>query len=103
MGGRFPYKISIRKQTPEYIVFDDPLSVSVTHLNVIPTTAYIPDLRYLFANPAKGLELINTMFEAAAESCIECFWKRDDFRKRFFADQPVPKSSEQLLEDHPFV
>lgn len=37
----------------EFLVFDDPLCVSVCHLNVIPTKVYIPDLRYLFKDPLR--------------------------------------------------
>jgi hypothetical protein len=97
-AGKFPFKISIRKQTPELLVFDDPLQVSMLHLNCIPTKVYIPDLRYLFANPARGLGLINSMFEAAGEACLNTFWKSEPFRKRFFGNVPVPKSAEELLE-----
>ena len=41
----------------ELLVFDDPLCVSVCHLNVIPTRVYIPDLRYLFKDPLRCSKL----------------------------------------------
>jgi hypothetical protein len=56
--GRFPYSISIRAQSREFLVFDDLMAASPCHLNCIPTYAYIPDLRSLFEQPGKGLKLL---------------------------------------------
>jgi hypothetical protein len=92
--GKFPYKISVRKQTPEFLCFDDPLSLAVCHLNVIPTDIWIPDLRYLFSNPPRGAELLRSLFKIGAESAIEQFWSNDEFRKQFFADAPIPTVEE---------
>lgn len=65
----FPLSISIRKQTPELLVFDDPLALTPCHLNVIPTRSWVPDWRILLRNPTEGLQLVNTL-EEAAWSCV---------------------------------
>ena len=65
----FPLSISIRKQTPELLVFDDPLALTPCHLNVIPTRSWVPDWRILLRNPREGLQLVNTL-EESAWSCV---------------------------------
>lgn len=97
-AGKFPYKISLRKQTPDFLAFDDPLALSPCHLNAIPTSVYIADFRYLFTDPARGLQLINKMFEFTSNAVIECFWSNEAFRKRYLADEPVPQSPEELVD-----
>jgi len=69
--GKFPYKISLRAQTPDFLCFDDPLQVSPCHLNAIPTSVYCPDLRYLFTDPPRGLALLENMFDLAATTALE--------------------------------
>eukprot|EP00927_Polykrikos_kofoidii_P060892 TRINITY_DN55794_c0_g1_i1.p1 TRINITY_DN55794_c0_g1~~TRINITY_DN55794_c0_g1_i1.p1 ORF type:complete len:374 (-),score=60.43 TRINITY_DN55794_c0_g1_i1:50-1171(-) len=93
-GGKFPYKISMRKQTPEFLCFDDPLSLSVCHLNVIPTQTWIPDFRYLFTDPPRGAALLKSMFEIGASVAMDQFWANDDFRRRLLSDSPVPSIDE---------
>jgi hypothetical protein len=36
----------MRRQNERFIVFDDPLALTVCHVNVIPTDTYMPDWRY---------------------------------------------------------
>ncbi len=52
--GNFPYTISMRYEDESVLVFDDLLSLTPAHLNVIPTNQYIPDWRYLCNNPRLG-------------------------------------------------
>eukprot|EP00928_Gymnodinium_smaydae_P027123 TRINITY_DN21079_c1_g1_i2.p1 TRINITY_DN21079_c1_g1~~TRINITY_DN21079_c1_g1_i2.p1 ORF type:complete len:465 (-),score=57.89 TRINITY_DN21079_c1_g1_i2:215-1453(-) len=94
--GKFPYTISTRMQTPELLCFDDPLSMSVCHLNVIPTDVYIPDCRYLFSDPARGLALINRLFEAAATVSLNQFWGNDAFRQRYLGNEDPPSSTDEI-------
>jgi len=96
--GRFPYTISLRAQTPEVLCFDDPLAMSVCHLNAIPTSVYVPDMRYLFADPPRGLAIVNQLFQVAARAAMEQFWGDDRFRRKFFANQPIPESPEALAD-----
>lgn len=96
--GKFPYTISLRHQDEEFLCFDDPLSLSPLHLNCIPTRKYVADLRFLFLNPIKGLELINRMFEIAANVAIEQFWKNDQFRNKVFNGETIPGHPDVILD-----
>ena len=62
--GPFPFTISLRAQTERHLVFDDLLALGPCHLNVIPTDAYLPDIRVLFARPRAGLALVERLFGA---------------------------------------
>ena len=56
--GNFPFSISSRLQTQEFLVFDDLMAASGCHVNCVPANVYIPDLRTLFAKPKEGLVLV---------------------------------------------
>ncbi len=73
----FPLSISVRMQTPELLVFDDPLALSACHLNVIPTASWVPDWRILLRNPAEGLRLVQQL-EDAAWSCVSTQYLSDE-------------------------
>ncbi|CAE7945432.1 unnamed protein product [Symbiodinium sp. KB8] len=89
--GKFPYKISMRAQTPDFLCFDDPLQCSSCHLNAIPTSVYCCDMRYLFTDPSRGKELCANITmgvglalildlrriaaEAALEQLLGRYWK----------------------------
>jgi len=89
--GKFPYKISLRAQTPDFLCFDDPLQVSPCHLNVIPTSVYCADLRYLFTDPPRGLALLEQMFDLAATTALEQYWGDEAFHKKIFRGAATPK------------
>merc|ERR1712032_110073 len=97
-GGKFPYKISMRYQDRRFICFDDPLSMSPLHLLVVPTDVYIPDWRFLFLNPDKGLKLIDEMFEIAAKAALEQFWGNEEFQKKFFSGEQRPKTAKDIMD-----
>lgn len=92
--GRFPYTISVRAETPELLCFDDPLAMSPCHLNAVPTDVYVPDCRYLFKNPARGLEMVNKLYEVAAKAAIEQFWSLPPFREKYFSGQATPSPAQ---------
>lgn len=96
--GRFPYTISMRAQSPEILCFDDPLAVSVCHLNAIPTAVYVPDLRFLFRDPPRGLALVNQLFQVASAAALDQFWGSEAFRRKLFAGQPKPESPEAIID-----
>jgi len=60
--GPFPFTISLRAETPDFMVFDDLLALAPCHLNVIPTSQYLPDWRYLLKNPKEGKRIVQEMF-----------------------------------------
>eukprot|EP00727_Mastigamoeba_balamuthi_P003575 m51a1_g13214 hypothetical protein (218) ;mRNA; f:1682-2648 len=76
----FPLTISMRLQNERFIVFDDLLALSPCHLNVIPTTAYIPDWRFLLRRPAEGLALIREMRALCTAVAREQFGGSDEYR-----------------------
>lgn len=86
--GRFPLTISMRACTKEFLVFDDPLCVSVCHLNVIPTKVYIPDLRYLFKDPLRGRKIVHAMLEQVDTVCLEQHWSDEKFRAAYLQAAP---------------
>jgi len=96
--GRYAYKISMRAQTPDFLCFDDPLSCTVCHVNAIPTYTYIPDARYLFTDPARGLALIDRLFEVAADVALGQFWSDMAFRNKFLKGHPTPESRDDVYK-----
>lgn len=96
--GKFPYTISMRAQTEDFLCFDDPLQCSPCHLNAIPTSVYCPDLRFLFSDPPRGVELLKQLFELAASVAKEQYWSDEAFRQKYFAGCPRPQSLEEFRD-----
>eukprot|EP01126_Amoeba_proteus_P058247 TRINITY_DN749_c0_g2_i5.p1 TRINITY_DN749_c0_g2~~TRINITY_DN749_c0_g2_i5.p1 ORF type:complete len:285 (-),score=45.28 TRINITY_DN749_c0_g2_i5:556-1410(-) len=71
--GPFPFTISTRFTSPDVLVFDDPLSLTPCHVNVIPTNVFCPDWRYLLLKPKEGLELLRKMYNASWKVVCEQF------------------------------
>jgi len=61
----FPLRISIRLETRDILVFDDPLSITGAHVLSVPTDQYCADIRYLFTNPGAALALLQKMEDSA--------------------------------------
>jgi hypothetical protein len=95
--GKFPFAISMRAQSSNMLCFDDPLSMAACHFNCIPTDVYVPDMRFLFTDPAKGLLLVNRIFDYAATACLKQFWGNDAFRQKVFCDERAPSSPKELF------
>jgi len=97
-SGKFPYKISLRNETPDLLCFDDPLALSPCHLNCIPTSTYISDLRYLFSDPERGLLLVESLWEMSASVALQQFWGNPAYKSKILGDAPTPASADDLLE-----
>eukprot|EP01124_Arcella_intermedia_P016856 TRINITY_DN2345_c0_g1_i1.p1 TRINITY_DN2345_c0_g1~~TRINITY_DN2345_c0_g1_i1.p1 ORF type:complete len:385 (+),score=87.47 TRINITY_DN2345_c0_g1_i1:2587-3741(+) len=80
--GPFPFTISVRYQSPEYLAFDDLLSLCPCHLNIIPSTQYLPDWRFLLKNPAQGKQLIERLFETAWKAVEDNFLSNVEWKKK---------------------
>jgi len=93
-AGKIPYKISIRWQDKDFMCFDDPLAMTPCHLNTIPTSVYVPDLRFLFADPKRGLALVDRLLDVARNACHDQFWGHTAFREAYFAGEERPSSTE---------
>lgn len=87
--GPFPFTISLRSQTEDILVFDDLLSMTPCHLNVISSSYYIPDWRWLLQQPVKGLALLNQMYESAWNVTQTQFLSNKDWRQQIFHDSYI--------------
>jgi len=76
----FPLTLSIRRQTSDVIIFDDLLAMSSCHLNVLPTSHYLPDWRWLLRDPCAAKSLLASMEQEAWET-TRMFLKHDKWRK----------------------
>jgi len=61
----FPLKISMRLETKDIMVFDDPLAITRAHVLSVPTDVYCPDIRSLFVDPGPALALLKKMEDSA--------------------------------------
>jgi hypothetical protein len=95
--GPFPFTISIRTQTPDFLVFDDLLALCPCHLNVISTTKYLPDWRYLLKRPKEGIILVEGLFNITWSTVSKQFLSNNDWKNKILAPG---KHSEDSLRGH---
>jgi len=79
----FPYKISLRRQTMDALVFDDMLALTPCHLNGISAKYYIPDWRFLLVQPKEGLKVLD-LIEAELWAATLVFFRNSEWRKTIF-------------------
>lgn len=99
----FPLTISIRQQTDDLVVFDDLLSLSPCHLNVVPTSVHIPDWRFLLKDPRKGLHIVTALEQAAWRSIREHFLADEGYRSKFLRgskDGPWTRARVEAMRPH---
>ena len=94
----FPLTVSVRRQTPELLVMDDLLALSPLHFNVIPTTSYIPDWRYLLRRPAEGLALVDQLMGACHGAARDFFLNNAEWMKKYVRRDS--EDSATLAEEH---
>lgn len=82
----FPLKISLRSETPDMLVFDDPLALTRAHVLAVPSDVYCPDIRSLFHAPAEGLELVRKMEEAAWAALVAGPLASEEWRRKALSD-----------------
>jgi len=87
--GPFPFTISVRLQTPEFLAFDDLLSLCPCHLNIIPTTQYMADWRYLLKEPKMGKMIMEDLFGNAWSVVKDQFLRNEAWRKKIFKGSPT--------------
>jgi len=95
--GPFPFTVSIRFQSSDYLVFDDLLSLCPCHLNVIPTTKYLTDWRYLLKRPKEGKILVEELFNITWDTVTKQFLSNNDWKNKILASG---KFSEDILRGH---
>lgn len=79
----FPLTISMRRETPEVLIFDDMLALTPCHMNGISSKYYIPDWRFLINDPPKALKLLDTL-EAELWEATKVFLQKTGFRQKVF-------------------
>lgn len=108
--GEFAYRISLRAETSNVIVFDDPLALTPAHVCAVPTDVYVPTALELFSRPRQGALLLRQL-EAAAWTALEQHYlddsdwqsqvygrmlRADELRDHVIAGMNVPPSQFQL-------
>jgi hypothetical protein len=88
---------SIRYQDTNFLVYDDIMQTTPVHLNSIPSYVYVPDFRYLFSNPKKGLTLITDLFENAIRAAVVML-SNVPFREKFFSREANMQMDELGLD-----
>lgn len=60
-------------ESERVMVFEDPLALSPLHFCAIPTTAYIPDWRFMTLRPKDGLAITQELVQPCREAAEEQF------------------------------
>mmetsp|Transcript_19077 Transcript_19077/g.24739 ORF Transcript_19077/g.24739 Transcript_19077/m.24739 type:complete len:380 (+) Transcript_19077:406-1545(+) len=82
----FPLKFSLRLETDQVFVFDDPLALTPAHVCAVPRNFYIPSALTLFQHPKKGLTIIQQL-ENEAWRAIEMNFLQSPAWKTQFLQQ----------------
>ena len=77
---KFDLKLSMRRETPDVLVYDDLLARSSVHMNSIPTDVHIPDFRWLLLQPAKGKALMQKLEQAAWDAVVNTVYAHQAWR-----------------------
>ena len=98
---KFPLKISMRLESKDIMVFDDPLAITRAHVLSVPTDVYCPDIRSLFTNPAKALALLKKMEDAAWAGLLQGPLASAEWRKKALSavgnEMPVEALREHVI------
>lgn len=89
-GPSFPLRVSLRAESDEVLVFDDPLALSPLHFCAIPTTVFIPDWRYLTLLPQRGHAVLRQLTAACHEATREQFLANDAWRASVLREAATP-------------
>ena len=100
MNEKRALSISLRYESENYFVMDDLNAMSLCHMVVVPTSFYIPDLRYLYQKPREGLELVKHMRQLGTEVFRQQFLQaNNDVRKYFYEDQMEGDGFEEQFQE----
>ena len=84
MNEKRALSISLRYESENYFVMDDLNAMSLCHMVVVPTSFYIPDVRYLYQKPREGLELVKHMRQLGTEVFRQQFLQVNNDVKNIF-------------------
>ncbi|CAK9071553.1 Uncharacterized protein SCF082_LOCUS35378 [Durusdinium trenchii] len=94
----FPLKISMRLETRDIMVFDDPLAITRAHVLSVPTNVYCPDVRHLFCDPGPALALLDKMEESAWTALAQGPLASAEWRKKALSAAGYEMPLEALRE-----
>jgi len=67
----------------------------VCHLCVIPTSTFCPDIRFLFADPARGLRLVEDLMEVGRQAALT-YWSDKAFVEAYWPGREPPETTEDM-------
>jgi len=94
--GIAPWKVSIRYQSEDVLVYDDLMQCTLCHFNAISTKHYIQDWRFLLRRPREALALIDVLSQAANEAMWSQFWSHNKWKDKFLHPRARNMSFEDL-------
>ena len=101
MNEKRALSISLRYESENYFIMDDLNAMSLCHMVVVPTSFYIPDVRYLYQKPREGLELVKHMRQLGTEVFRQQFLQvNNDVKKYFYEDQMEGDGFEEQFQKH---
>uniref|UniRef100_A0A7S1I687 Uncharacterized protein n=1 Tax=Eutreptiella gymnastica TaxID=73025 RepID=A0A7S1I687_9EUGL len=89
--------VSLRYESEDFLCFDDLLAISSAHFNCIPTSVYLPDVRYVLKDPKAGLKLIQSMHDICWQIFVSQFYGNVEWRKKTFKGNPSPEELRPLV------
>lgn len=97
----FPLKISMRLETKDIMVFDDPLAITRAHLLSVPTDVYCPDIRSLFVDPGPALALLKRIEDSAWAALRQGHLASAEWRRKTLSaagnDMPIEALREHVI------
>jgi hypothetical protein len=84
--GPFPFTVSLRLEDEHFMAFDDLLGLSACHFNIIPTSIFMTDWRFLLRDPARGRALVDALHARCVSVLRTQFLTRPEWRRAVFRD-----------------
>jgi len=84
--GPFAFTLSLRHEDEHFLAFDDLLGLSACHFNIIPTSVYMADWRFLLRDPTRGRALVDALHARCVAVLRSQFLARPEWRRAVFRD-----------------
>ena len=92
------FPTSIRFQDENFLVYDDIMQTTLIHFNAIPTHVYVPDFRFLFQDPQRGLGMIESLFRVSVSAACRMMINKP-FVNQYFSASAVEEISNTSVEN----
>ena len=93
-GAKFALRLSLRHESADTLVYDDPLARSTCHLNAVPSDVHLPDWRHLLLQPTKALALLRRLEERAWEAVEAGVYAHPGWRAEVLRPGAVAEAAE---------